>query len=85
VEIEPSDVAEKRFYFPAEVPDASATATSGNGLAGFANVTPPPGGFVKITAKNASDGKVVATQNTVPVRAGWLTVLWLYPDSAAGP
>ena len=67
-----------RFYLPAELPDTSATQTGPNGQAGFVNVTPPPTGLVHVTG--TSGGKIVATQD-VPVRSGWLTLLWLFPDA----
>jgi hypothetical protein len=67
-----------RFYVPSALPDITATTTGPNGQAGFINVTPTATNVAHVTA--TFGGRVVATQD-VPVRAGWLTLVWLYPDA----
>ena len=65
------------FYFIDGVPSVSAPATGFQGSGGFGNV---PTRLVEITATLAADGREVGTKTVLP-RAGWITVVEVYPPA----
>jgi hypothetical protein len=65
--LEPSAVG---WYYVADIPVATAQATTESGIGGFSDVRP---GTVVVTAELAEDGRPLAPPRSVFVRAGWFT------------
>lgn len=76
VSLDPSNVSQI-FYYKDGLPSRSSETTDASGTAIAANVDPTPGLMVQMTL----DGERVG-QSTIPVVAGAITTVLLYPDEA---
>jgi hypothetical protein len=72
-----TDMSTLRYYVADQVPNSSATGTEAGGIGGFMNFPP---GVAVFSAKSTRTGLDLGTV-TVPVRAGFNSIAYVYPPS----
>jgi hypothetical protein len=67
------------WYFSGGLPSITATATGREGIGGFANVPP---GLTQLSVQTREGVAIAATQSLL-IRPGWSSALFVFPEGAA--